>query len=295
MKGYTQNEIKCYCPECNRETRHVVLGVDVNSIVDQDECFYEDHVYRLVKCKGCDTVSFNLEKNGTAYEQYDNDYGGEVMIPEYISYPKHESEQSTINDSWCLPAQIYVPYYESINAINNKAYLLAALGLRMVVEALCLAKGAAGRNLEQKINDLKDKGLITAADCERLHEARFMGNESAHEIQTPDRDKLLIVLEIVNGMLNNLYVLDKKYKEKFPYRFKDYQDFEDKILNGVSACRTGDKYTVYGFLPEERKYDKTTLINFETQLKTRISDGTITQLSITADQTPGGLSIFEVL
>ena len=89
--------------------------------------------------------------------------------------------------------------------------------------------------------------------------------------------------------------LTKSTKRNSPYRFKDYQDFEDKILNGVSECRTGDKYTVYGFLPEERKYDKSTLPNFETQLKTRISDGTITQLSITANQTPGGLSIFEVL
>lgn len=294
MNRYNQTELKCYCSACNRMTNHVVLSVDVNSFSDQDEGFYEDHIYRLVKCKGCDRVSFNLEKTGTAYEQYD-EYGGEREVPEFTSYPQQEGEIVPIDDSWSLPSQVYVPYYESINAINHKAYLLAALGLRMVVEAVCLVKGAVGNDLKHKIDDLKNKGVITAADCERLHEARFMGNESAHEIQTPERDKLLIVLEIINGMLNNLYILDKKYKEKFPYRFDNYQDFETKIRQGLVRHHSGEQYTVYGFLPEDRMYDRADLMNYESQLKSKIAAGSFNGLTITANHTPNGHCIFEIV
>lgn len=295
MSQYNQTELKCYCSACNHRTRHAVLGVDVNSYVDHDEGFYEDHIYRLVKCKGCDRVSFNLEKTGTAYELYDDEYGGEREVPEFTSYPQQEGEITPIDDSWSLPSQVYVPYYESINAINHKAYLLAALGLRMVVEAVCQDNDTIGEKLKLKIDNLRDKGIITAADCERLHEARFMGNESAHEIQTPDRDKLLIVLDIINGMLNNLYVLDKKYKEKFPYRFDNYQDFETKIRQSLARYHSGEQYTVYGFLPEDRKYDNSTLLKYEAQLKTKIADGSFTELRITANYTPNGHCIFEIV
>lgn len=275
-----QKTIKCYCPVCKQRTNHHVLGEGANYSPD-GEYFYSA-TYRVVKCCGCDHVSFDMEVVEEGSVEYD-EYGHEELVPVHTAYPVKENSIDPLR-SWDIPTLIATVYCESVDALNNGSLLLASIGFRATVEALCLEKGFVKGTLLTKINKLRDKGIITAADCERLHEARFMGNESAHEIQRPDRSHVLMVLEVINNILNNLYIIDKKFKEVIEYRFKDYAEFQSLIEKGVDEHTKGDEGTVYLFLPQERKYRKADLDKYEAELQQRIADGSFTRLSVLPKQ-----------
>jgi len=268
--------VDCYCSVCKHKTHHEILGKGTNSSPDDDYFYLEN--YYVVKCRGCDNVSFDLEVIEESNVFYDDD-GVSEIIPVHTSYPIKENSIAPLR-SWDFPELIGKAYRESIDALNNGSLLLAAIGFRATVEALCNENGFNKGTLLTKINKLRDKGIITATDCERLHEARFMGNESAHQIQEPDREHVLIVLDVINNILNSLYIIDKKFKSVIEYRFKDYDDFQKMLEKGIDRCKKGEEGTVYSFLPEERKYRKEDLDEYEVELQSRIADGRFTRLSL---------------
>ena len=277
------NIINCYCPECKHKTHHKVLGEGFN--VSPDEAYYYKATYRVVECCGCDYVSFDMEVAEESNIEY-NEQGYEEIVPVHTAYPVKENSIEPLH-SWDIPSLIQRVYVESVESLNNGNLLLASIGFRATIEALCLETGINRGTLVTRINKLRDKGIITAADCERLHEARFMGNESAHQIERPDREHVLVVLEVINNILNNLYIIDKKFKEIFEYRFKDYEEFQKMIEKGIEACQKGDEGTVYLFLPKERKYRKEDLDKYEEEMQKRIASKTFTSLSVLPKQPDG--------
>lgn len=268
--------IDCYCSACKHKTHHIILGEGFN-ISPDDEYMYKA-IYRVVKCCGCDNVSFDQEVIEECNVEY-NQEGYEEIVPIHTSYPVKENSIEPLR-SWDIPVLIEKAYRESVDALNNGNLLLASIGFRATVEALCIEKGFDKGTLNTKIDKLRDRGIITAADCERLHEARFMGNESAHQIQEPDKQHVLIVLEVINNILNNLYIIDKKFKDVIEYRFKDYDDFRKLVEAGVDKQTVGFEGTIYAFLPEQRKYRKDDLDKYEENLQKHISDKKFLRLSI---------------
>lgn len=289
-----QDMEKCYCPACKRKTNHIILAKAKNSWSDKEDGYYLVHTYRLVQCCGCEHVSFNLVCDGTEYEYYEPD-GDQSTRPEYFTFPRKENEIEPIKDNWSIPAQISIPYHEAIKCINADCYLLAALGFRTTVEAICLDKSVNGGDLNTKIDNLQSAGVITKTNCERLHEARFMGNESAHEMKTPGKQQLLLVMEVINNILDNLYVIDKKCKEIFDFRFKDFNHFMNIISANITNYKQGDVTTIYGFLPEDRKYKREDILTFQSQLQDLIDKGSFTKLKKTNDQPYKGINRYEVL
>jgi len=268
--------IDCYCSVCKHRTHHTILGEGSNTSPEMD--YFYSETFRVVQCCGCDNVSFDLEVFEEGNVEYDP-FDGETIVPIHTSYPIKENSIEPLR-SWDIPLLISKVYKESVEALNNGSLLLASIGFRATIEALCLEKGIEKGTLITKINKLRDKGIITTADCDRLHEARFMGNESAHQIQHPDREHVMIVLEVINNILNNLYIIDKKFKEVIEYRFKDYDEFQSLVNKGIDECSKGAEGTIYMFLPEERKYRKTDLDKYEEELRKRITEGSFTRLSL---------------
>lgn len=267
--------IDCYCPVCKHRTHHLVLGEGANTSPDEE--YYYSATYRVVKCCGCDHVSFDLEVFEEGNVEYDQD-GYEMIVPVHTAFPEKENSIEPLH-SWEIPSLISRAYSESVEALNNGSLLLASIGFRATIEALCIEKGITKGNLEKKIDELSKKGIITALDCERLHAARFMGNESAHQMEKPDKEHVLTVLEVINNILNNLYIIDRKFKDVIEYRFKNYDDFQSLLEKGINEHKKGDEGTVYLFLPE-RKYRKDDLDKYESELQQRIANKKFTRLSI---------------
>jgi hypothetical protein len=111
-----------------------------------------------------------------------------------------------------IPEPVWKMYKETIEALNANIRTLAGGGLRAVVEAICLDKNIEDGNLQKKIEELAKQNLLTKAQADLLHEERYLGNAALHELATPSVQDIEDGLEIVEGLINTIYILPSKAK-----------------------------------------------------------------------------------
>lgn len=206
-----------YCTSCQSETKHTICATKtINGAFDE----YME-MYQIVECKGCENLSFRIETH---------DY---LMVTEedetpitVLSYPEYLKGHTYLKGYHLLPEKIKDIYLQTILAFRGRSYLLTGAGFRAVIEAICIEEKIKGHNLEQKINNLTKNRLITDKEAERLHSIRFLGNDSIHEMEIPKEHKLFIVLDIIENLLKNLYIIDRQAKSVLDTIIKDYSDFE---------------------------------------------------------------------
>ena len=96
-------------------------------------------------------------------------------------YPSRLLGRKEIDGLYDLPHGLYRIYKETHAAICNKLNILAGVGIRALVEAICNERSSPGGNLATRIDGLVTLGLITADGAKILHSIRVMGNKAAHE------------------------------------------------------------------------------------------------------------------
>ena len=84
-------------------------------------------------------------------------------------------------------------------------------GFVSLIEGICVDKQLGGRTLQAKIDALAT--LLPENIVDNLHAFRFMGNEAAHDLESPSYQQLQLALDICDDLLNYLYDLDYKTGE----------------------------------------------------------------------------------
>jgi hypothetical protein len=189
------------CIECKRATNHDVVYTKTVGGNDEDSGIHWESEYQTLQCRGCGTISFAEE----SWNSEDTDDEGELHVTK-ILYPSR-TIRKPIENYYYLPDVVRRVYQETLTALSNKAPILAAIGIRAVVEAVCKDKVCTGRNLESSIDLLVKKGHLAADQADFLHLQRFMGNAAAHEITPPEQSELNAALDIAENLLITLYVL----------------------------------------------------------------------------------------
>ena len=211
--------IKCFCNECNATTNHLVVTdyYEVGEMTDEYDWTTD---YQTLRCLGCDSVSFRVHNWFSEIVDDDCDGNSERIYPERCQYHKD------LYDFRNIPDNVELLYEESVKAFNYGALLLCAVGLRALVEAVCvdkeikkgfvdvlknnvLVKKTKG-NLEGKINGLFQKQFLTEEQAKFLHELRFMGNDAVHELVCPSVADLRLAFGIIESVLNLIYELPIK-------------------------------------------------------------------------------------
>jgi hypothetical protein len=85
--------------------------------------------------------------------------------------------------------------------------MLAGIGIRSLIEAVCKEEDAQGSNLKDKIDDLVKMGFLTQSGAEILQKLRLMGNEAVHEMKRHDTRTLGIAFDVVENVLQAVYIL----------------------------------------------------------------------------------------
>ncbi|MDM8534305.1 DUF4145 domain-containing protein [Clostridiaceae bacterium HSG29] len=213
--------IRSFCVKCNNYTNHKIVS---NYRIDDSEkiengryeiSWYDD--YQMILCLGCDTMSFKHDSSFS--EDWDPETGGVNTI----IYPKRKQKiPLELNH---LTPEIDRLYREVIDTYNIGAYTLSAIGIRGLIEGICLAKNIKSgnvpvkekgknnvkkSNLEGKIYGLLQAGLISAMHVEILNELRWLGNSAVHEIEKPRIEQVDVALKIVESLLELIFGLEKK-------------------------------------------------------------------------------------
>lgn len=185
------------CGQCNIETKHQVLqSVDINGY-DEERDWWTDQ-YQIVQCLGCETISFRSCRDSS-----------EIPIPQVEIYPSRVAGRRQISKSYLLPSEVARIYNETHSALCNKMPILAGIGIRALIEAICKEKAASGKNLEEKIDSLVSMGVLTKDGAEILHSLRILGNIAAHEVTPHSDDQLAVAMNVVEHLLNGVYILPK--------------------------------------------------------------------------------------
>lgn len=197
---------RIFCNTCKNETNHILQAEHDRQFYEEEHgqlAFWEEVVYRFWICAGCDKAT--LEECYTMDGMRDiND----KQIYESEFFPKRNEHDVAGKHFKQLPEKLDKIYRETVQAFNSNLDVLCAAGLRVLIEGICADKQIKGATLERKIDGLID--ILPQNIVQSLHSFRFIGNTAVHELTPPQRDDLLLAIEVSEDLLNFLYELDYK-------------------------------------------------------------------------------------
>ena len=150
-----------------------------------------------------------------------------VLISEYCfdaqeSRPEIKTEYPTIAVSRDgVPKDIYSAF-ESAVKTKGIDYSICLLSLRRVLEMICKDKGAEGRDLEKKIDDLIEKKIFPPMIEDACWIIRQMGNDAAHadkiRVYTYEIEQVIGYVATIIDYLYSLPHRVEKMKKKIKTR-----------------------------------------------------------------------------
>lgn len=217
LNASTDKEYEVSCIKCAGKTTHKVLTSSEirGHSGDNHYDYYWSEDYQIIQCLGCKSISFRQENsNSEDYYQIDEDEY-EYGISEKIYPSRSEGIKSLGDEKHYLPSNVRSIYEETINALVNQSPILAAIGLRALIETVCKEKKADGGDLFKKIEDLVTKKILTPAGANILHKIRSLGNAAAHEVRPHSEKQLALAIDIAEHMLKEVYILPKQADTEF--------------------------------------------------------------------------------
>jgi len=203
--------IECKCRECKGFTQHTVLSsVRMRGFVEGPDIHYEEND-AIVQCNGCLTLGFRREvKSSEDYDPHLEDFVPYVSF--YPESPPHPTEGAAYlsDDMYNLPGLVQSIYSETIRAISNDLPVLAGVGIRAILEAVCIDLKTNGNNLEAKIDKLVRKSLISRKGADILHSLRLLGNTVVHELQPPTKPQVSAAMKVIDHLLIGAYVIPEE-------------------------------------------------------------------------------------
>lgn len=201
---------KSNCRGCARQTNHEVLFETSHGA--SASYYNELHTWQVLKCLGCDTIGFRYR-----FDDYDDvtelPSGKTKHAVTHTRYPHAVAGHHPLDLQYAIPPLIRKVYRQSISAYAGDAHILAGIGLRATIEAVCTQLEVTGSSLEKRIDALAKGGHISTTDKRRLHAIRFLGNDAAHEVREPKAHELKVALEIVEHLINSVFILERKAQD----------------------------------------------------------------------------------
>jgi uncharacterized protein DUF4145 len=223
----SDEKIEIYCNQCKGTTLHEALchasktfEADANT---ESDVYFADYTWEVLLCRGCQAATFR--ETVITNENY---YLNRTVAPTIHLFPPRNEHNLAVNPDLFayIPDNLFVIYREIIGSYNMGYYILCAMGLRALIEGMCADKGIKNgpvvrdngkierlSNLQGKIEGMTEKEFLTKGHSKTLHELRFLGNDAAHELDSPTFEELEIAIVIVEHTLENIYGLDRKAAE----------------------------------------------------------------------------------
>lgn len=278
-----------YCRNCKNETNHKLLHKEDRTI--NKEYFNYKESFSIIQCLGCDSISFlKIHSDEYVMDKYTGElayYDEEEIFPKYIA-----GRIEIITMTYYLPEKVRNIYQETVEALKNDLYILAAGGLRTIIEAICNELKIKKESISKRIDELLNKGHLTKAQVKRLHSIRFLGNDALHEVDTPEKKIVYGLFDIINHLLQDLFIQDKKIQDNKYKVIDNYIDFKKILISQIrkNIIEKDDiiekEYELKNILKDYNKLiEKESLGDLIKKLNDEIKDGKIKFLEIVDEST----------
>lgn len=217
------------CRSCGGKTYHQVIAKYRYEFIEGLKSNYI-----ICSCLGCETVQFICE-----IDRGENFEGGNKIwyFEEKIEVANTYEEKYLFS----VPKFLNNIYFQSVHNFNLGYTLMAASGLRMIIEGLFIdlninkgpvfedgstniKKNKNGEEifsskLVNKINQLVYLNILTYEQSLTLQKIRELGNRSLHELVEPSISIIQSALEIIEYIFLSVYEL-KNYEKNFDREFE---------------------------------------------------------------------------
>jgi hypothetical protein len=217
--------IRIRCESCACDTTHSVYSEYIQVANPEENEFAEQNGEQLLfvwtklqilECSSCGQPNFR--KGRTSTPQLEGTWTWRIHINPKGRLPLLVARY--------LPPKVGKLYRETWQAFDCGAFTLAAVGMRAVVEAVCMDRNCKGADLQQKIRRLI--GALSADDVHHLQTHRVLGNAAVHQMETPSSAELGAALDVLEHLLKTLYQL--------PRRAEDFRRLRMERLSSDAAC-----------------------------------------------------------
>ncbi len=184
------------CQHCGNENRMDL--VCENRIDKENDNWDYFNLIKVYRCSVC------LKATITELDYFSEDYNFGDTVPENIIFPPNE-----LSDEKVVPKVIIQAFKSSqrVRPIDKSIFLMS---IRRTLELICNDNEASGRTLENKIQDLADKGILPESLRSASDFTRILGNRGAHSTDTVSEDVSIHLLTFVKYIIEYIYVLPEK-------------------------------------------------------------------------------------
>lgn len=216
---------KIICNLCNNFTNHQLLfsynseesewDSDENNNIFPLYTIYCTH--NLWSCMGCNQVTYEIIYKGNIDDM--------TTITEY--WPARKIHSRLQKNFSSIPRNIAQTYKEVISCVNENNNMLAAIGIRAILEAICENIGISNWGLSKKLKELKKREIFNENIIDALENFKFLGDKSAHELHIPNSNEISSALNVLEDLLMQQYEANYKLEESAT-RFKYLAIKKDK-------------------------------------------------------------------
>jgi hypothetical protein len=279
--------LRSNCRRCSRQTRQEVLYAIENKA---DEPYYNElHTWQVLRCMGCESIGFRYR-----YDDFDDvselPSGRTQHATKYYRYPNAIPGHRPLEYLHAVPAVIRQVYNQTISAYAGDASILAGMGLRATIEAVCNHLAISGSSLEKRIDQLYKTGFISSNDKRRLHAIRFLGNDAAHEIRQPKAPELRVALEIVEHLINSVFILELRAKN-LDVQVETFDQFKELVQHCVMKVHGEQALSLTAILGRNKRRVSGDIAPLEDQLIAIIQSGSFEFLKLDSVQQVEGKDV----
>jgi len=190
---------RVHCNQCARDTNHVTQAsfTHVGSVYEEQigSDLEEQTTFEILQCLGCDELCIRETGEHEAYGS---------MLPRF--YPPRIARRTP---RWVsqLPQTIRAVVDEVYRALHTGSSRLATIGARTVVDLLILDKVGDAGSFGEKLTELERLGFVGRRNREFVAAALEAGSAAAHRGLSVDAADLNRVMDIVESLLESVYVL----------------------------------------------------------------------------------------
>jgi hypothetical protein len=202
-------QIKSHCPNCGPGRYANVIYSHDASDYDDESGISEKTTSFILECGGCKTVFF--QEDYVCSEDCGPDGRPEKRITYYPAPVKRKRpEWFSLLD---LEPGLYSLLKETYNALDVDARVLSATGARTIFDrASELLKIHPALTFKEKLNQLQNKGHISASERKYLDILTDASGAAAHRGWKPTAKQLNTVMTIVETFIHRKFVLEAEVK-----------------------------------------------------------------------------------
>lgn len=202
-----------HCPNCGGSRKAEVAATHQERWDDYDAMVWAVDTYNILKCRGCNTVyvqrehifSENIEHRETADGEWE-EYCDPAVT--YWPAPAKRDRPEWLND--LEDDSLRAVLTEVYGALDSDHRILAAIGARTALDRAMTLLNATENNFPGKLNELKDKGMVSDHEKDNLLVLTDAGSASAHRAWQPTPTNIATVMSGMESFLHRTLVFGKE-------------------------------------------------------------------------------------